>query len=296
MRRLKFISSRGEADFTLDRPTPFVFEDLRGSGKPEILILSSQSSAQDGETLDGAFYEPREMDFSGYVYGEDQYTMYQRLQQLNAVIGSKEPLRIEYTNDYGSYWIAGVVTDPLDEDARMQINGHYKPVSLTIHCPDPVWRAIVATNEAAIAYRTGRFQFPFTIRRPGVTFGRGGYRATVVNLGDVTTGFEVWITGPAVLPKITNLTTGRYMAFNRALQVYETIYVNTNTLAKTVELINGLTGERAKALDILKDVDLTGWEFWQLQPGANDVAYDSGADDIATATVTLRWASAFAGV
>lgn len=296
MRTLKFISSRGEAAFTLDKPTPYVFRDLRGTGKPEILLLTSQSSNQDGETLHDAFYEPREMDFLGYVYGEDQYTMYQRLRELNAVIGGKKLLRIEYVNDYGSYYITGIVTDPPEEDARIRINGHYKPISLTIHCPDPIWRPVITGEEATIAYRSGRFKFPFSIHRPGVTFGRGGYRGTVVNMGDVATGFEAWITGPAVAPVLTNLSTGEFMAFSRSLQAYEAIHINTNALSQTVEIINELTGVATKALDALKDVDLTGWEFWQLQPGANDVQYDSGADNIAAAAVTLRWESALSGV
>lgn len=296
MRALKFISALGEAAFTLDKPTPYVFKDLRGSGKPEILLLTTQGSTQDGESYDEAYYEPREMEFDGYVYGLDQYTMYQRLQQLNAVIGSKAPLRIEYTNDAGSYYIAGTVTDPPDEDARIQLNGHYKPISLKIHCPDPLFRAITDDDIASVAYRAGRFRFPFSIHRPGASFGRGGYRSTIINLGDVATGFEAWITGPAIAPTLTNLTTGQFMAFDRALQAYETIHINTNALAKTVELTNSVTGTTIKALDILADVDLTGWEFWQLQPGANDVQYDSGSDDIASATVKLLWASAFAGV
>ena len=296
MRKLKFISARASVEFNLDKPTPYVFKDLRGTGKPEILLLTSQSSTQDGETQDEAYYEPREMEFEGYVYGEDQLTMYQRLQELNAVIGSKAPLRVEYTNDYGSYYIAAMVTDPLEEDARVQLNGHYKPVSMTIHCSDPAWRALVGTEQASVAYRSGRFRFPFSIHSPGVTFGQGGYRSTVVNLGDVATGFEAWITGPAVTPALTNLTTGEFMAFSRALQVYETLYINTSPLSKTVEVINALTGARTKALDALVDVDVTGWEFWLLQPGSNDVKYDSGADDIASATVTLSWTSLFSGV
>lgn len=296
MRALKLISARGEVAFTLDKPTPFVFKDLRYTGKPEILLLTSQASTQDGETLHEAYYEPRELEFSGSVYGEDQFTMYERLQQLNAVIGGKKPIRVEYANDYGSYYITGIVTEPLEEGARLQLNGHYKPVSLTIHCPDPIWRVLRDDEIAVIGYRSGRFRFPFSIHRPGTTFGRGGYRANVINLGDCAAGFEAWIWGPAVQPVLTNLTTGEYMAFDRQLQAYETIYINTAPLQKTVELINAITGERTKALDILKDVDLTGWEFWQLQPGVNDVQYESGSDDIATATVKLQWASTFAGV
>ncbi len=296
MRTLKFISSRGEAAFTIDKPTPHVFGDLRGTGKPEILILVSQGSNQDGETLHDAFYEPREMEFSGYVYGDTQYVMYQRLRELNAVIGSKVPLRIEYTNDYGGYYINGIVTDPPSEDARVRINGHYKPISLTIHCPDPIWRPIASEDAVTIAYRAGRFKFPFSIHLPGVSFGGGGYRGTVINLGDVATGFEAWITGPAVQPKLTNATTGEFMTFDRTLQAYESLYVNTNALEQTVEVINNLTGVSTKALDVLKDVDITGWEFWQLQPGANDVQYDSGSDNIAAATVKLSWQSALSGV
>ena len=296
MRQLKFISERGEVNFCLDKPTPFVFNNLLYSGKPEIFILSTQAAKQDGETLHAAYYEPREMEFSGYVYGPTQYDMYQNIQVFNAVISSKTAIRIEYTNDHGSYYIYGIATEPVEEGERIEINGHYKPITLVIRCSDPMWRAISDTEEAVIAYRNGRFQFPFSSYRPGVTFGQGGYRADIVNLGDNETGFEMWIKGPAILPSITNLTTGLYMAFSCPLQSYETLYINTNAMAKTVELINETTGERIKALDKLEGVANANFDFWKLVPGINSVQYDSGSDNIATATVTLKWASAFAGV
>ncbi|MDL2257856.1 phage tail family protein [Eubacteriales bacterium OttesenSCG-928-K08] len=261
-------------------------------------MLTTQGAKQDGETLHEAYYEPRELDFSGYVYGATQYQMYERLQELQAVIGGKELLRVEYTNDYGSYYISGIVNDPPEEDSRIYRSdyGHMKPISLTIYCPDPLWRPNGKIEEEIVAYRSGRFSFPFTIYPPGVTFGSGGYRKDIINIGDSDAPVEIWIHGPAIRPKISNLLKGEYMAFNIALRDYETLYINTEPEQKTVEKHNEITGEITKELDKLSGITDATFNFWSLAPGVNDIQYEPGQDDMKHATVILRWSSAFAGV
>lgn len=296
MRRITFQSNRASVQFGLNRPTPFVFRDLRYTGKPETLLLTSQSSTQDGSSLHEAYYEPRVMEFSGYVYGHTQREMYQALQQVNAVVASKTPIRIEYENDYGVYYIHGIVTSAIEEEARQQINGHYKPVSFSIECPDPVWHASNVQEQVQIPYLSGRFQFPFQIRSPGLTFGGGGYRADVVNIGDYAAPLEIWINGPANYPVIRNVSTGEHMAFDCELADHETLYINTTPLHKRVEIQNNITKQVTSGLNALLDVETPGWSFWQLQPGYNLVQYDCGMENMPNAVVMLRWSSTFTGV
>jgi len=295
MRKLKMITRRDAIEFNLEKPTPFVFVDLKYTGKTDTLILKSQAANQDGATVWNVQYESREMELSGFVYGETRQELDANWQRLHSLMSSKEQIRFEYTNHIGSYWINGLISGIPDEGARVQKVGHYKPVTCTIYCADPLWK-IIGPKQSAYFSRYGMFKFPFSIPPPGIQFGASGYRVAIVNIGDAVAPIEIRIMGPAINPRIENVTTGEHMEFYYTLSADEELYINTTPTQEAITLINHSTGNSRNAFDLLLNVDEQGWEFITIAPGENRIRYIYPKNTVIPPVVMLQWQILLGGV
>jgi hypothetical protein len=100
------------------------------------------------------------------------------------------------------------------------------------------------------------------------------------NAGSWPADVVIRIDGPAVNPRVENVTTGQTISLDYSLGVGEYLLIDTQD--RTV-LLNG-TASRYSAL-----TDASVW--WQLAPGANEITFR--ATTSTAATMTLTWRSAW---
>lgn len=135
-----------------------------------------------------------------------------------------------------------------------------------LDCMDPAFRDILQTGSRIDTWVGGwrwKFILPFRMKV------RGEPQKEIINSGHVETPVEIEFHGPAVNPRITNLTTGEFIRIKRELTSDDTLYINTAFGKKTVEIERN--GIREDAFDY---IDLAS-SFFSLQPGSNVVEYQS---------------------
>lgn len=299
MQTVRLVSGYGDLLFSTDlpdgRPTPYAFESIYGIGITETEVYETQGIDQQGSTLHGRRSRPRDIELGLYCYGWTRDALYEARLTLNALIAYPKLIRIEYENDYAAWYTEGVVTS-MDYDPRISIGGNFTPIHLVIHCPDSTWRRMNAETDAQLEYQGGLFWFPFFIPEgEGIQFGPGGYTAVIDNAGTVETPVEIWIYGPALLPRLDNETTGQSIVLNTALAPYEHIYINTTPQQKKIQLVNALNQTTVNAWD--KMVFGSNYRLWALTPGRNAIRYfNEGQEDISDTRIEMTWIPRAGGV
>lgn len=141
----------------------------------------------------------------------------------------------------------------------------YTPLNFVIDliCPDPNFNDVLMSEEIATWIGGWKFKFklPFRFKQ------KGENRKNIVNAGHLETPVKIIFKGPAVNPKVTNLTTGEFIQVNRTLTSDDVLYINTEFGHKTVEIeTNGI---KKNAFNYI-NLDST---FFKLQVGDNLVEY-----------------------
>ena len=95
--------------------------------------------------------------------------------------------------------------------------------------------------------------------------------------------------GPAVNPRVTNLTTGEYVQVNRTLTSDDILYISTMFRNKVVEIETENGRE-----DAFNYIDL-GTTFFYLQVGDNMLEY-STENDLNPQSVTISYRKRYLGV
>lgn len=144
----------------------------------------------------------------------------------------------------------------------------FEPLSclLELDCLDPTFKDIIQIGSRINTWVGGwkwKFTLPFRMKV------RGEPQQEIINSGHVETPVEIEFHGPAVNPRITNLTTGEFIRIKRELTSDDVLYINTAFGKKTVEIER--SGVREDAFDY---IDLAS-SFFSLQPGSNIVEYQS---------------------
>lgn len=276
---------------------PFVFDSVSGVSGLSSEAQTVQPAGLDGELFFGSLSEAREITLNVHVEGKDLASLYLNRTQLIKSVSSSDNHngrlgKLRYVNDSGAWWApAYVYQNPNDRGKR---KGLFIPMQIVFRCPDPFWRAELATIDR-MAYLSGGFQFVLKIpavtsAMPGIKFGSKGYKIKLVNNGNQPAPAEIIITGPAKNPTIRNITTGESMRIKRDLQINDVLTINTERGNKQVSILTAL-GERTDAMGYID----AGSSFFQLQPGTNDLEYLSG-NDSTSATVVIKMFDRFGGV
>lgn len=154
------------------------------------------------------------------------------------------------------------------ESLKFKSKNLYEPLTclLELTCMDPDFRDILQTGEKISTWIRGwkwKFTLPFKMKE------RGEPQRNIINSGHVETPIEIEFHGPAVNPRIINLTTGEFIRIKRELTSDDTLYINTAFGNKKVEIIRN--GVREDAFDY---IDLES-VFFSLQVGDNVIEYNS---------------------
>ena len=141
----------------------------------------------------------------------------------------------------------------------------YEPLNIVadLICPEPHFNDVFTSEEIATWIGGWKFKFklPFRFKQ------KGKPRKNVYNDGHLETPVKIIFKGPAVNPKVTNLTTGEFIQVNRTLTSDDILYINTEFGNKTVEIER--EGVKKNAFNYI-NLDST---FFKLQVGDNLIEY-----------------------
>lgn len=163
----------------------------------------------------------------------------------------------------------------------------YDPLNFIVDliCPDPFFKDIEIGNQISTWIGGWKFKFklPFQFRK------KGKPQKNIFNAGDVETPVKIAFKGPAVNPKICNLTTKEFVRVKRTLTSDDILYINTEKGNKTIEIERN--GTRKNAGNYI-DLDST---FFQLIPGDNLIEY-STENNLDPQSVELIYSNKYLGV
>jgi hypothetical protein len=150
-------------------------------------------------------------------------------------------------------------------DGRLSVTkkGHALIFEADLFAPDP--RRFAATETA----------LPATI--PG---GSSSKTESATNAGTTATHPVVTITGPAVNPRIADMTTGDELDIQKTLQGTDTLVIDLYEEAVT---LNGAPADNL----------VSGGEWWSLPPGTRSLRYRVTQTSAGSSTATFRFRSAW---
>ena len=291
MQKVKYINPIGK-EMNINFNPPYVFEKIEGISSGDTNFITSQGVGQYGKTFHAARVSDRQVTVYFNIKGEDRREMYENRRKAIAVTSSSlnangELGRLEYTNDYGSWYIKCAVKKGVDPDDR---KGNYNHAKVVFYCPSPFWRSMT-TETARLAWFDGGFEFPLEIDIENkVDFGKRGYQNTIYNNGDSPAPIVIEIKGTATEPRVTKISTGEYIALKKELTEGDILTINTDPDECSV-IISHSDGTSESAFGYL---DLNS-AFFQVDPGENPLEYDSGDETTATLITTQNY-SLYGGI
>jgi len=192
----------------------------------------------------------------------------------------KQRIRIMVETDARTCYIYGYV-----ESNEPDIFSNEQGCLVSIICPDPHW--IGAGYDARMSAWIGGLSFPLTLP---MTFSMQAKEIIIDNTGEATTPVTINFYGPAINPRITNVTTNAYIQVNRELLSGEKLTITTSYGNKTVILTDSEGVETNVNRYISRDST-----FWSLVPGKNTVHYEAEAGED-QAKVVIDWENKYVGV
>ncbi|WP_440894976.1 phage distal tail protein [Amphibacillus sp. Q70] len=282
MRRLTYENNRGES--IVFYHSPFFIEALTGIGEVDADIQNQRAPYRDGDNYIDTILQPRFVTLEGAINSSNLNEIKNYRKQILKVCNPKlglGKLTLELDGDIKE--IYGVL-DSVPAFPERSSNP-YQRFMVVWKCPNPYWRDPQQVSRSLKAYE-GKFTFPFTFP---VRFGIEGDITTITNDGDTSAPVIITIQGPISRPMIENRTTGEYMQINTTIGPEEVLYIDTNPLAKRVEIHR--TNQIVKAMGY---VDYNS-DFWQLAVGDNELRYRAD-EGIAEAIAAVSWHSQYVGI
>ncbi|GKV69859.1 hypothetical protein NCCP2716_23570 [Sporosarcina sp. NCCP-2716] len=282
MRIATYTNARGDS-LTFRPGSPFTLSDVQGLGDVDATVQLQQAPYQDGGSYIDSLLSPRAISFRVWIDGTDDSDISRKRSQLSALFNPKlgpGVFRYQYGDQVRQ--IAAVAEHVPSFPTGFDSRGRRHQVAVVdLLCPDPYWRSLTVTEEPMAAF-VELFDFPSDHWEVGADgdlyfeMGIEGHTRTFMNNGDAEMPIKITIRGPAVNPKLTNLTTGEFIRIRRTLTASDVLVIDTED--SSVQL----NGE-----DAFPWIDLSS-AFWKLAIGSNDVQYtaDAGQEN---ATLTIEW-------
>lgn len=267
MEKLTFTNTRGESiEFY---GSPYKLISIDGIGDVQTDIRSEKSPFQDGDTYLESTFQPRFIEIEFAIYGANYEEIRDYRIMLARVCNPKLGLgTITYESDDFKRIIQGVAeTVPIFPTGRENRAEFRQMAMLSFKCPNPYWR-----TEAIDATPTFEplFQFPF---EGEFEMGISRDERILTNLGDTDIPFTVEFYGPALNPRIDNVTTGEFIKVNQQLLDGEYMRITTADNNKRVVFVDE-TGEERNVFNWI-DIEST---FFKLIQGENYITYSADSD------------------
>ena len=270
---------------------PLILGSVSGVGGAETTLVQDTIPGLDGVHVYTMRTESREVNATIHVKGGTRQGMYEkRFALIRKLSPKKEPGTLYYQNEYISVCIAAYPANAAEFATRIK---NFNSAQLTFRCPSPYWEAVEEMPPSYMAYVEGGFSFPLEFapeRDHKIQFASRSNRCTVLNNGSVATPVRLTILGPANNPAVHNLTTGETIRVKKTLEEGDTLVIYTKPGEKRV-LLTGKDGATSSAFAYI-DLQST---FFQLQPGVNELQYESGNESEMT-RVIIQYRERYAGV
>lgn len=281
MNRIVFRFSKGEEKLVLDEPD-FGVTEYSGIEATDYELEKSVNSNFIGERLKRKKVLSRPIEISADYLGSDELKSDKRQELIRFFSPfSSGTLTVNYL---------GVEREIEYEVESFQIESQnvcdMLEFKVELSCMDPIFQDIVQTGETISTWVKGwawKFTLPFKLKE------RGEPKKNVFNSGHTEAPLEIYFHGPAVNPKIMNLSTGEFIRIKRELTSDDILYINTAFGQKKVEIIRG--GVSTDAFDY---IDLQS-VFFSLQVGDNMLEYTS-ENGLDPQSVEVRYKNRYIGV
>lgn len=287
MQKLKFINALGDS-LTFSNQAPYLITGITGTGEIDVDIQTSEAPFQDGSTFIDSYLEPRYIEIEIDIIAGVKESIFDKRRELSKVFNPKLGMgTLVYEHDGYVKEIKAISNKtPIFPSGNNNRFGKYQKSMITLFCPSPLWMDIDDITEELEAW-VGTFNFPFTFP---VTFDQKGTSKFVVNKGDVSTPVLIKFRGPALNPKVSNLTTGEFIKVNRELLDGEVLEINTEFGNKRVEIISP-DGTRT---NVFYWIDINS-SFFQLEVGESELEYDADTG-VNNASVLLSYRNRYNGI
>ncbi|WP_233548095.1 phage tail domain-containing protein [Rummeliibacillus sp. POC4] len=269
-----FTNSRGESIEFGD--SPFYLQYVDGLGEVSANIQTQKSPYLDGSSYLDSLLDDREIEIEfiiNYPFGT-----YEDVSKARTLISRVcNPLLglgvLQYKNDHVTRKILCVAEHvPVypDNGGRTKVLQKGK---IAFIAPDPFWLDN-ATENYKLEDFVAHFHFPFKFP---VRFASRGDSKILVNNGDVPTSIRVTFRGEAINPKITNLTTDKFIKVNREIPTGYTLIIDTDERERKVKIIapDGIEENAVHYIDLDSD-------FFKLEVGENKFSFitDGGRPEV----------------
>jgi hypothetical protein len=232
-----------------------VYQIMTIDGLEDLPVIRNQDDNrgyQDGMWTGRDFLSGRMLTFTITVRGDTNYTMnyYLDLLQANLVPQQQGTGLLQFQ-------LPGSDLQRINARVRrraIQINTDYSSGMATaiyeFFCPDPRYyddqeKTTDLTNSTAVAGRTYNRVYTATATNPsnpnatGMSYGGGaGAPNLITNSGWTTTYPEITIQGPAINPKITDVTAGAFLLIDATIGTNDQLVLNTDYRTVTLNGVN----------------------------------------------------------
>jgi len=232
-----------------------VYQIMTIDGLEDLPVIRNQDDNrgyQDGMWTGRDFLSGRNLVFTITVRGDTNYNMnyYLDLLQANLVPQQQGTGLLQFQ-------LPGSDLQRIDARVRrraIQINTDYSSGMATaiyeFFCPDPRYyddqeKTTDLTNATAVAGRTYNRVYTATATNPanpnatGMSYGGGaGSPNLITNDGWTTTYPEITIQGPAINPKITDVTAGAFLLIDATIGTNDQLVLNTDYRTVTLNGVN----------------------------------------------------------
>ncbi len=261
---------------------PYVYLTSSGFGGGGCDVQTVQAPYQHGSTFLAALLVPRSLSLTFMIRAQDTEDLYARRRAITRAFspaaGEGRLVWIQGERSFSLRCVVGSAS-PAFPQGRQSAGPTWQTVTVDLTASDPCW--FEGEHEQHLQGLTGGMVLPVAFP---AHFAFVSPTVTIDNPGDVESPVTIRVTGPALNPVITNVTTGESIGLTVDLAAGEWVEIQTAFGAASCRHWTGAS---------LMGIVQPGSAFWQMQPGPNTLTYtDSGGD----ASVLIQYSPRYTGV
>jgi len=291
MQKLTYINLLHQS-ITFGGEPPYILEHVKGLGKPPVNISTTRGAYQHGDTPRRILMEPRFVDLTFHIRGENRADLYQKRVELMDLLSferafdGKRQGRLFYENDYGRWWLHAVPEGP---DPEKRVMDWMLSSKLSFRCANPYWNDDKSIKMLALSMSAGGFSFPFSFP---IQFGDRRFSGVAFNNGQAATPLHITIFGSGEMPVLVNNSTGAQLTVSQPIPGGSRLIIDTDpeTLSVVMRDANGYEAPAHGYLTL--DSPLSSFV---LRRGENDIEYKPNQPS-AQSRVELQWSERMEGV
>jgi len=266
---------------SLALPTYILWDQHDGFGHPNVQMYTESTAYQDGSSFLGLNFQDRKLDFNFTVRGSSANDLTTKKELVQKIFNSHNGQGLltivrDSTTYYCDVYSLGI--KPLGGEGHGSWWQSYQLAFTGLDCT--FYRTLHTYN---LTESTGGFSFPFSFP---FSLGTVGWSQTATNAGDAESPLIITIVGEVTHPKISNITTGKWMELY-SVAANETVVIDCGlgTITSTIGSYS------ANAMHYMTNDS----DFLFAQSGANALTYTATSDITAT-TVTVTFYDRYSGI